>query len=259
MKSGRETALVTGASSGLGLEFARLCAMDGYDLLLVARNEGKLYQVKNELENTYGVQVFVSACDLSRKDAACDVYDYALEHELQVSVLINNAGFGDAGRFYQRDWQRQYAMVQLNITAMMQLTHCFLHPMIQKGRGKILNLSSAAAFCAGPYMSVYYASKEFVRSFSEAIAEEVKGTGVTVTAFCPGPTATGFEKNAGMGSHSTMFRRAASPREVAEAGYAAMQKGKVLCCHGAFTKCMNLCARLVPRSVSRKYAEKMNR
>ena len=259
MKNRKETALITGASSGLGLEFAKLCAMDGYDLLLVARNEGKLYKVKNELENAYSVKVSVFACDLSRQDAARDVYDFTLEHEQDIGVLINNAGFGDAGRFWQRDWERQYQMVQLNITALMQLTHCFLKPMVQKGRGKILNISSVAAFSAGPYMSIYYASKAFVRSFSEAVAEEVKGTGVTVTGLCPGPTATGFEKNAGMGANSTMFRNAASAEDVARAGYRAMQKGKVLYYHGAFTKCMNIGARLLPRSISRKFAAKMNR
>lgn len=113
-------------------------------------------------------------------------------------MLINNAGFGDSGSFADSDWQKQYEMVQLNVIALMQLTHCFLNPMIEQGHGKILNMSSVVPFTAGPYMSIYYATKEFVRSFSEAVAEEVKGTGVTVTAFCPGPTATGFEQAAAM-------------------------------------------------------------
>ncbi len=255
----RKTAVITGASSGLGLEFSRLCAKDGYNLVLVARNESKLYQLKKEFENTYGVDVYVCALDLSKVDATLDVYDYTLEHQLNAEVLINNAGFGDAGKFYQRDWQRQYEMVQLNITALIQLTHCYLKTMVKEGNGKILNLSSVASFSAGPGMSIYYASKEFVRSFSEAMAEEVKGTGVTVTGFCPGPTATGFEKNADMGNHSSMFKRAATAQDVAKAGYQAMQKGKVLYYHGVYTKCMNIGARLVPRSWSRKYASTMNR
>lgn len=259
MRNNDETALITGASSGLGLEFAKLCASDGYNLLLVARNEEKLNQVKNELENAYGISVSVFACDLSKKDAARNVYDFALEQELNIGILINDAGFGDAGKFYQRDWLKQYNMVQVNIIALMQLTYLFLKPMVQKGRGKILNISSIAAFCAGPYMSVYYASKAFVRSFSEAMADEVKGTGVTVTSLCPGPTATGFEKNADMGTNSTMFRRPASAEEVAKAGYEAMLRGKVLRYPSAFTKLMNIGARLLPRSVARKYATKMNR
>ena len=184
--------------------------------------------------------------------------DFRLERELAVDILINNAGFGDAGSFADRDWQKQYEMIQVNIVALMQLTHCFLKPMIEQGYGRILNLSSVAAFCAGPDMSVYYASKAFVRSFSEAIAEEVKGTGVTVTAICPGPTATGFEKAAAMKSGSTMFRKAASAASVAEAGIRAMEKGKALLYQGLFTKLAGLGARIAPRAVTRKFARKMN-
>lgn len=149
-------------------------------------------------------------------------------------------------------------MVQVNIVALMQLTHCFLKPMIAQGQGKILNLSSVAAFCAGPDMSIYYASKAFVRSFSEAVAEEVKGTGVTVTAICPGPTATGFEKAASMKSGSVMFRKAASANGVAKAGIRAMEKGSVLLYQGAFTKLMNVGSRIAPRGITRKFARKMN-
>ena len=157
------------------------------------------------------------------------------------------------------NWQKQYEMVQVNITALMQLTHCFLPGMIERKNGKILNLSSVAAFCAGPGMSVYYASKAFVRSFSEAIAEEVKGTGVTVTALCPGPTSTGFEAAADMGSQSNMFKKAAKAEDVAKAGIRALRKGKALCYQGSFTKWMGFLCRLVPRSVTRRYAAKMDK
>ncbi len=194
----RKVALITGASGGLGLEFARLFSREKYDLVLVARTEGKLYRIKNELESE-GIAVHVCAVDLFVRDAALDVFDYTLEHHLQVDVLINNAGFGDSCAFADSEWNRQYQMVQLNIAAMMQLTHCFLPQMTERGSGQILNLSSVAAFSAGPGMSVYYASKAFVLSFSEAVAEEIRGTGVTVTAFCPGPTATGFASAAAMG------------------------------------------------------------
>ena len=254
----KQTAIITGASSGLGLEFAKLCAKDGYHLVLVARNEGKLYQLKNKLENIYDISVYVCACDLSKKDGALDVFNFVMEHELNVDILINNAGFGDIGAFYKRDWKKQDEMIQLNITALMQLTHCFLKTMIRNGSGKILNLSSVAAFSAGPYMSIYYASKEFVRSFSESIAEEVKGTGVTVTGFCPEPTATGFEKNADMSNKSAMFKNAASAEAVAKAGYHAMKRGKTLKYYGLYSKCMNIGSRLIPRAWSRKYAQKMN-
>ena len=254
----RKTALITGASGGLGLEFAKLLEKKKYVPVLVARNEGKLYALKNELEEQYHITVYVFACDLSKKDAALDVFDYTLEHKLTPDVLINNAGFGDKCDFAESDWEKQYNMVQVNITALMQLTHCFLPVMIDRWRGKILNMSSVAAFSAGPEMSVYYASKEFVRSFSEAVAEEVKGTGVTVTAFCPGPTATGFDKAADMDKGSNMFRHAASAEEVAKAGFIAMMRGQAVSYHGAFTKAMNIGSRLVPRSVSRKFARKMN-
>ena len=253
-----KTALVTGASGGLGLEFARLLAKKKYDLVLVARNAGKLNGIKDALEKEYGVTAWVCPCDLSRVDAALGVYQFAQAHDLEIDVLINNAGFGDSGRFAECDWQRQYEMVQVDITALMQLTHCFLPGRIERGQGRILNLSSVAAFCAGPGMSVYYASKAFVRSFSEAVAEEVKGTGVTVTALCPGPTATGFEAAADMGSGSKMFKKAARPEDVAKAGLRALRLGKVLCYHGAFTKCMSFLSRLVPRSVTRKYAGRMD-
>lgn len=253
-----KTALVTGASGGLGLAFARVLAKRQHDLVLVARNEDKLNEVKNELESTYGITAYVYAADLSVVDAANEVYRYTEENDLSIDILINNAGFGDVGRFVDSDWDKQYQMVQLNVIALMQLTYLYLDPMIKQGHGKILNMSSVAAFCAGPYMSIYYATKEFVRSFSEAVAQEVKGTGVTVTAFCPGPTATGFEKAASMGSGSTMFRRAADVRDVAQGGIQAMEQGKVLSYYGSFTKCMGLLCRLVPRSVSRKFAAKMN-
>ena len=254
-----KTALVTGASGGLGLEFARLLAKEYCDLVLVARNEGKLNGIKRELEKEYGITAWVCPCDLSRVDAALGVYQFTQAHDLEIDALINNAGFGDSGKFVECNWQKQYEMVQVDITALMQLTHCFLPGMIGRKHGRILNLSSVAAFCAGPGMSVYYASKAFVRSFSEAVAEEVRGTGVTVTALCPGPTATGFEAAADMGSGSRVFRKAAKPEDVAKAGLRALRLGKALCYQGVFTECMGFLSRLMPRSVTRKYAGRMDK
>ncbi|MBO5567868.1 MAG: SDR family oxidoreductase [Clostridia bacterium] len=253
----RKVALITGASSGLGLEFAKLLAREKYDLVVVARNEGKLYKLKNDLDSG-GITVYVCASDLSVPDAALNVFNYTLEHQLQIDVLINNAGFGDSSAFADSDWNKQYQMVQVNITALMQLTHCFLPQMIERGSGSILNLSSVAAFSAGPGMSVYYASKAYVLSFTEAVAEEVRGTGVTVSALCPGPTATGFESAAAMGNHSKMFRKAAKAEDVAKAGICAMRKKKTVCYCGAFTKMMSFLCRLVPRGIARKYARRMN-
>ncbi len=255
----RKTALVTGASGGLGLEFARLLAKKKYDLVLVARNEGKLNGIKSELEKEHGISAWVCPCDLSRMDAALGVFQFTQAHDLEIDVLINNAGFGDSGKFAESNWQKQYEMVQVDITALMQLTRCFLPGMIERKHGRILNLSSVAAFCAGPCMSVYYASKAFVHSFSEAVAEEVKGTGVTVTALCPGPTATGFEAAADLGNGSKMFKKAAKPEDVAKVGLRALRLGRVLCYQGAFTKWMSFLCRFMPRSVTRRYAAHMDK
>lgn len=254
----KRTALITGASSGIGREFAVLCAEKRYNLVLVARNEGRLYAIKNELESQYGVTVHVRAADLSKADAALDVFDYTLERGLTIDILINSAGFGDTGSFAECDWQKQYEMIQVNITALTQLTRCFLKGMMERGYGKILNLSSVAAFCAGSNMSVYYASKAFVRSFSEAVAEEARGSGVSVTALCPGPTATGFQSAASMKRDAVMFRKPVNAADVAKAGFRAMEKGKALCYYGAFVKLASLGARLAPRSITRKFAKKMN-
>ena len=256
--TGYRTALITGASGGLGLEFARLCAADGFDLVLAARSEGKLHQIRTELEQKYGITAYVCPVDLAKKDAALDVSRYTQEKDLTIDILINNAGFGDLGSFADADWQRQYDMVQVNITALMQLTHCFLKGMLKRNRGKILNVASVAAFCAGPRMSVYYASKAFVQSFSEALHEETAGSGVSVTALCPGPTATGFEKAASKNGLA-MFKYAADPAGIALAGYQAMKDGKALCYPGASVRLMNFGTRITPRLVSRKAAGFLDR
>ena len=254
-----KTALVTGASSGLGLEFSKIFAENGYDLVVVARNEGRLYQLKGDLEETYGITVWVCASDLSREGAALDVFDFCTEEGIAIDCLVNNAGFGDQGDFSNADWQRQRDMAQVNMVALMQMTKCFIKPMLERGGGKILNISSVAAFSAGPRMSVYYASKAFVRSFSEAVSEEVRGSGVTVTALCLGPAATGFEKAAGLeASRMFTFFRPASAMDVAPSGYRAMMRGVTLRYYGAPTKLMNIGSRLVPRIVARKFAKYVN-
>lgn len=255
----RKTALITGASGGLGLEFSRIYAKEGYDLVVVARSEGKLYKLKNELEQQYDCHVWVLTQDLSQLDAAYEVFNYTLEQNITIDVLVNNAGFGDFGNFWEIDAQRQADLLQVNIVALVQLTRYFLPGMVERGNGIVLNLSSVAAFSAGPRMCLYYASKEFVRSFSEAVAEEVRGTGVTVTALCPGPTATGFEQAAQMkNSHMFSMFKPASAKAVAEAGFLAAQKGKTLCYYGLPTHMVNIAARLLPRSLCRKFMKKVN-
>lgn len=255
----RKTVLITGASGGLGLEFARIYAREGFDLVVVARSEGKLYKLKSELETQYDCHVWVLAQDLSQPDAAYEVFNYTLEKNITIDALVNNAGFGDFGNFWEVDAQRQTDLLQVNIMTLVQLTRYFLPGMVERRHGSALNLSSVAAFSAGPRMCLYYASKEFVRSFSEAVAEEVRSTGVTVTALCPGPTATGFEQAAQMkNSHMFSMFKPASAAAVAEAGFRAAQKGKTLRYCGWPTHTVSIAARLLPRSVCRRFMMKVN-
>ena len=165
--------LITGASSGIGLEFAKRGAKHGHNLVSVARNEDKLNTLKNELKNKYDVQVYVYKKDLSQKDSAYDIFNYTSEKQLFIDTIINNAGFGDFGKFSESDLQKQTDMVHVNIMSVMQLCHLFVNPMIEKNCGKILNVASIAAFIPGPLMSTYHATKAFVLSFSEALSFEL--------------------------------------------------------------------------------------
>lgn len=255
----RKTALITGASSGLGYEFAQIYAQHGYDLVVVARSEGKLFQLKKQLEDKYRVKVWVFAQDLSKSDAAYEVFDFTMQNNIDIEILVNNAGFGDYGNFAEFGISRQQELLQVNIVSLVELTRYFLLLMLKRKSGQIINMSSVAAFCAGPKMSLYYASKAFVRSFSEAVAEEVKGSGVSVLALCPGPTATGFEKAADMkGSKMFRFMKPKTAKQVAMAGYKAACKGKTLRYYGTSVKIMNIGSRIVPRAVSRKFARMIN-
>lgn len=254
-----KTALITGASGGIGLEIARLFAQDGYNVILVARNVERLVRVKRAIEKRYGVKAFVFACDLTEENACERVFKFVRVNSLEIDALVNNAGFGDRAPFAESDWQRQYEMIKLNIVALMQLTHKLLPSMIKRGEGKILNVASVASFCAGPDMSVYYASKAFVRSFSEAVAEEVRGHGVTVTALCPGPVKTGFERAANLeGANMFKLLHAANARDVALCGYRAMMSGRTLKYYGIAAKAMSFAVRAVPRCLCRKVAGKVN-
>jgi short-subunit dehydrogenase len=254
------TALITGATSGLGRQFARLYARDGYDLVIVARNLARLDQVKNELEQRYHHRVLVIAQDLSEPEAAAAIARQVREHGLNIDALVNNAGFGDFGNFWQGNPAKQSALMQVNMVALVQLTRLFMPAMVRRHHGSILNVASVASVSAGPHMALYYASKAFVRSFSEAIADEARGTGVHVTALLPGPVSTGFEKASDMEKKSTMFTRLrpATAAEVARAGYDAARRGRVLRSYGVVTKAMILGERLVPRAVSRRFARWIN-
>ncbi|MCP4210192.1 MAG: SDR family oxidoreductase [Halieaceae bacterium] len=249
-----ETALITGASGGIGAEFARIHAATGGDLVLVARNREKLEEIKADLESSHGISVLTIAMDLSRDDAADRVFAQTEAAGIKVSLLINNAGVGGHGKFYERKLRSDQAMMQLNMGALVTLTHLYLEAMIQRGSGKVLNVASTAAFIPGPLQAVYYATKAFVLSFSEALAEELSGTGVTVTALCPGPVMTGFAE-AGDLEGVRVFQFGASAESVAICGYNAMRKGKRVVVNSKLLGfVLKWIAPLIPRRILLKFS-----
>jgi short-subunit dehydrogenase len=245
-----KAALITGVTSGIGLELARLLAADGYELVLVSRDEQRLRKVAAELSAKHRHPAKVLARDLSSAGSAEEVYRWLREQGITVEILINNAGFGLAGAFLETDLQQEIAMIQLNVVSLMVLTKLLAREMSDRKRGKILNVASTAAFQPGPFMAVYYATKGFVLSFSEALAEELKDTGVTVTALCPGPTATEFSKRADA-SESKLFSSGMIPlmnaAVVAQIGYQGLMRGQRVVIPGLINRIGVQLARLSPR------------
>lgn len=241
--------LVTGASGGIGAELARQAAAHGDDVVLVARSQDRIERIAGELGSYFGVRTACHAQDLTERDAAARLHEWCDERGIFVDSLVNNAGFGDQSAFLDADWDRQYAMVQLNVVALMQLCYEFGRDMRGRGRGRILNLSSVAAFMAGPYMSLYYATKGYVLQFSQALSYELRGTGVTVTALCPGPTSTGFERNARMRGSAMFKAHPQSAADVAWYGYRAMLEGRPVAYHSPTTRVANVLSRILPRDV----------
>ncbi len=244
------TALITGASGGIGLDLAKLFAKDKIDLVLVARSEDKLIKIKNDLENLSGIKVTVLVKDLSLPNSPLEIYDSINEMYLSIDYLVNNAGFGNWGAFADTKIEKELQMLNLNIIALTNLTKLFVKDMVKKGYGKILNVASTAAFQPGPLMAVYSATKSYVLSFSEAISEELKGTGVSITALCPGPTNTGFEIAAEL-TESKLFKtfKPANSFKVAELGYKAMMNGKRTAVYGVMNKLMVFFERFVPKFI----------
>jgi short-subunit dehydrogenase len=220
------TALITGASSGLGKEFARIHAAKGGNLVLIARNKEKLNELKEELELQFKVTVKVIVKDLTEPNAPKEIYEQLKSEGISIQYLINNAGFGGIGKFNERDLQSDLSMINLNIVALTSLTHYFLQDFIKSNEGKILNISSTASLIPGPLQAVYYATKAFVTSFSNAISEELRNGNITVTALLPGPTETQFGRISGM-DKTPAFKKTASPKNIALAGYNGMMKGKL--------------------------------
>ena len=222
-----KTALITGASGGIGLELARLFARDGFGLALVARSGDKLAQIREEFERRYNVTVHTLPKDLADPAAPDELFNEMKERSIGIDALVNNAGFTVFGPFVATDYAKERDLMQVNIVALTHLTKLFLPGMVERGWGRVLNVASTAAFMPGPLMAVYYASKAYVLSFSEALAVELRGTGVSVTALCPGPTETGFQKRGEMeDSRLVAGRRLMSARAVARIGYQAMMKGQ---------------------------------
>jgi hypothetical protein len=250
------TALVTGASAGLGVEFAKLCAAGGYDVVLVARSASRLADLAASLAKTYGVKARPLVADLANPAAPPEIF--AQLAGTPVDLLINNAGFGVHGAYVETDWVREQGLMQVNMVALAHLTKLFLPEMVRRHSGRILNVASTAAFVPGPFMALYYASKAFVLSFSEALSNEVEGTGVSVTALCPGPTRTEFAQAAGL-ADSALFRGPTmGAAEVARVGYDAMMAGKSSIIAGARNRWMIRGTRLVPRSFAGAQAGKLN-
>lgn len=244
-----KTALVTGAGSGLGYELANLLAKDSYKLILVDIDAASLIKVKTEIEKIFNVEVVILVKDLCTQNIAEAILD-AIKEE-PIDVLINNAGFGLFGSFVDTDWERESKMLHIHILTTTHLTKLVLEGMVKRGYGKILNMSSLAAFQPGPLMAIYYASKAYMLSFSEAISNELIGTGVTVTALCPGPTETGFQKTVSADcSVNKITFNMASAKSVAAYGYKSMQKGKAVAIPGLLNKLLATAHRFVSRGMA---------
>jgi len=253
------TALITGASSGIGLELARLFAGDGYDLVIVARREELLNKVADELMGKFGVKVTVLPKDLTEKDSPLEIYKHLKEGGKEINIVVNNAGFGAVGEFTELDYERQINMINLNINSLVSLTRLFLPDMIKQNYGGILNVGSLAGFQPGPYASVYYATKAFVLSFTEGLKEELKDSNIMVSCLCPGPTNTEFLEISSI-DESSMFKFGTMrAREVAKEGYDGFKNGKTIVIPGLLNNLLPFIVRITPRVLARKITAVLNK
>jgi len=256
----RETALITGASSGIGLELARAAAADGFDLVLVARNREALEALARELHEAHGTEVRVVAKDLAAPLAPAEIFAELAGAGVRVEVLANNAGVGTWGRFDELDPEGEMRTVRVNVAALTHLTALLLPEMVRRGRGRVLNVASTAGFQPGPLMATYYASKAYVLSFSEALAAELAGTGVTVTVLCPGPTRSDFQRRAGMHrvriASGTLAMQSCAT--VARAGWRGMKHGKRVVVPGWINKALVQSVRFGPRRLVSAISHRLN-
>lgn len=254
----RDTALVTGASAGIGSELARLFARHRHDVVLVARREERLTRIAEALQEEYGVTAHVIAADLATTGGPRRLYEAVRERGIEIEYLVNNAGFGTFGPFVETDVNETMELVRLNIGALTELTALFLPPMVERHSGRVLNVASAAAFQPGPLMATYYASKAYVLHLSEALNEELEGKGVSVTALCPGPVRTEFQEVAGMETSGLVLnKRLIDVERVAEEGYEAMMRGKSMVVPGLATKLLSFGVRFAPRRFVAKFVRRL--
>ena len=251
-----KTALITGASFGIGAEFARIFAHEDYNLVLVARSADKLRQLASELEKAHGTRSLILAADLTEPGAPAYVLDQTTRADLQVDVLVNNAGFGQYGLFAENDLEECLRQIQLNVTTLTHLTRLFLPAMIERGNGRVLNVASTAAFQPGPLMAVYFATKAYVLHLSEALANELNGTGVTVTCLCPGATSTEFHKRANATGMNLLKFGSMDAHTVAEDGYRALMAGKPVLIPGFKNWLLAQSVRFSPRRLVTTIARK---
>ena len=248
--------LITGASGGIGYALAKEFAANKHNLILVARSEAKLLNISKELSYKFGIDIVVLAADLTKENAAQEIFDETVKRSLTIDIFVNNAGFGDYAFFHNSDWNKQKQMIDLNIIALTNFTYLFGNEMKKRGYGRILNIASMAGLFAIPYFSTYCATKAFVLNFSQAVNEELRGTGVSVTALCPGPVDTGFENAANLKYTKTFMIGAYSPEKIAKAGYRSTMKGKPVQFGGFVVGLINIVSRILPRKIVAKIAKK---
>ena len=250
--------LVTGASTGIGYELSKLFAKDKHNLILVSRNKNKLQSVKNELLK-YNIDIKILALDLESSEDIQSLFNYIEINKLAVNILINNAGIGTFGDFNDIEWSKEEALIDINIKALTQLTKYFLPKIIDYKNGGVLNVASTAAFCSGPRMAAYYASKAYVLNLTEAIYEECKGNGIKISCLCPGPVKTSFQGKAGIKKSESAKKYLMDAEEVAKVCYKDFNKGKLIIIPGMKNKLLVMGNKLLPRSISRKIILKTNR
>jgi short-subunit dehydrogenase len=248
-------AVITGASTGIGYEIAKCFAADRFNLILVARNKARLEEVAKEFKEAHGIASAVVAEDLAQSSAAGRIFEAAAGK--RISALVNNAGFGTQEAFAESDLKTALDMMHVNMDALVQLTRLFLPPMLEQKEGRILNVASTAAFQPGPFTNIYYATKAFVFSFSVALAEEIRDSGVTITTLCPGYTCTEFHERAGI-ERSGRLVRMMSAEKVAVAGYRGLMKGKAIVIPGAMNKLMAAVSRRLPARLSARIVRRIN-